>query len=312
LAGFVSWQPGYESNGAIDNVLASILSLHNLHSFSVTFSRAKTNLAIDQLTNLRQLSIFNHFRSPTFRDYISKFMPIVIANNPDLTHLDVHDTSRSEIEQRPSIHEVLGEVSQSSGPPLRLQHLGFSSCVIRLDLATMRHLKSLTSLKLCHYERSGAVSDHVRHVWITLLAEGMQLTALSTDCVDGTLLRYLASYSGLKTLKLKFYRGVDDLADQFFRDVLPNHINTLETLRLSPHFEGSWCLGSETLDLILQCHKLGELAFAMSSHSKLEESLVGSPCISLCCICAHCKIGFYAQQTRPAPSSMEVGIHFSN
>jgi hypothetical protein len=213
-------------------------------------------------------------------------MPLVIANNPDLTHLDVRGTDWNLSEQIPSLHEILGEISESSGPPLQLQHLGLLLCATRLDLATMRHLKSLTSLKLHHHrERNGPDSCNVHQIWDSLLAEGIRLTALNTDCMGSELLHYLASYSGLQILKLYSLTIADDLANEFFHDILPHHANTLETLRLDPKYEGPWCLESRNVDSILQCHKLVKLAFAMEFDGKYDEhgekSVVNSPCISL-------------------------------
>ena len=78
---------------------------------------------------------------------------------------------------------------------------------------------------------------------------------------------------GLKVLKLQSLVHVDDLANRFFRDILPNHADTLETLCLDPRYEGPWCLGSGTLDSVLQCHKLVELAFSLQLNllTALEE-----------------------------------------
>jgi hypothetical protein len=259
-------------------------------------------------------------------------MPIIIANNPDLTHLDVQGEWKRP-EQMPSLLELVGEISGSSGPPLQLQHLGVGShaihleikpCPTCLDPIPMRHLKSLTSLKLHHHGESGTMPAgcNVPHIWDALFAEGVWLTALNTDCMDSKLFRYLASYSGLKILQLQWLDLVDDLANEFFCDILSHHANTLETLRLDPQFEGPWCLGPGNVESILQCHKLVELAFAMElklwgkSQEEWEKEIeihpvVHSPCVSLHYIFAHLKLGYHAQRCRTSPPSISSGIYSS-
>jgi hypothetical protein len=215
-------------------------------------------------------------------------MPTVIANNPDLTHLDV----RAPIGHAPSLREILGEIPQSGGPPLQLQHLGLISCATSLDVVTLRHLQSLTSFKL-HDHRDDLDSCNV---WDALLSADVRLTALDTDCVGGKLLNYLASYSGLKILKLQSLFKADDLANQFFRDILPNHADSLETLRLDPQNESSWCLGSGTLDSVLQCHKLVKLGFAMvfdtsvASVEKWDKEIEIHPVVYSSFVSLRCKL----------------------
>jgi hypothetical protein len=242
----------------VDTVLTSISSLPCLQSFSITFTPlVNTGPAISQLKNIQRLAISHYGECGDLKSYIPDQVHRVIANSPGLTHLDI--TSGPSYGYYPSLRDLFAKLSKT-GVPLQLQHLGLSFWKLPVDTVTIPYLRSLTSLELYGYPLYGDI-ERCR-LWNNLLAEGVQLTELSSEEISDELLRYLVSYSGLKTLRLKSLNKAD-FADRFFHDVLPCHEDTLETLHLQPRFEGPWCFGRGNADSILKCQKLSVLVMSV-------------------------------------------------
>ncbi|KAJ7173242.1 hypothetical protein C8R46DRAFT_1255212 [Mycena filopes] len=80
----------------------------------------------------------------------------------------------------------------------------------------------------------------------------------------------LASYSGLRRLKLRYSGGAnqgesDRLADVFFESVLPQHVDSLVELSLSPGFEGRWSFGAHNVDILSRLRNLTHLEMTLNA-----------------------------------------------
>jgi hypothetical protein len=155
------------------------------------------------------------------------------------------------------------------------------ACFVKLDDVTLPHLQHLTSLSLINIEepynrrsRWGTEpsnlqlsKEHQTHgsslddIWKALKFSRIYLEELALDVVVPSFLEYLASYSGLKKLRLTedgFHGGnsSDSMARQFFSTPFTNHIQTLEDLSITAPFEGPWCFGPWNQAIFSRCTNL--------------------------------------------------------
>ncbi|KAJ3922664.1 hypothetical protein F5877DRAFT_2054, partial [Lentinula edodes] len=90
-----------------------------------------------------------------------------------------------------------------------------------------------------------------------------RITRLAHHDMD-KMLNYFQSYSGLESFILKgpiWYDPslYDSYAIKFYENVLPMHVETLETLELKPEFESKWCFGVDNIHVLRRCKRLRSL-----------------------------------------------------
>ncbi|KAJ6578343.1 hypothetical protein B0H19DRAFT_1253588 [Mycena capillaripes] len=98
-----------------------------------------------------------------------------------------------------------------------------------------------------------------------LQSAGIHLKQISGACVTQELLAYLASYSGLESLKIQSAAGKEALAYPFF-DTLLSHKHSLLSLQCPAYYEGEWCLKPYNLAIISQLHAMQHLEMNVNSY----------------------------------------------
>lgn len=104
-----------------------------------------------------------------------------------------------------------------------------------------------------------------RDTWESVLKSGCRLRDLkSPETAEPAFFRYLASYSGLRSLHLTYTPNIDQPAlrsaiDIFYEEVLPKHAGSLETLHITSSQSGAWSFGERFADFIGSSTKLTSL-----------------------------------------------------
>ena len=82
-----------------------------------------------------------------------------------------------------------------------LRRLRISLCIVRLNEASIPHIRNLTSFEWLYFEFR---QDHTitNQMWNTFLQEDIHVAELWTNRVNEALFQYLQSYHGLKKLRL--------------------------------------------------------------------------------------------------------------
>lgn len=264
-------------------VIDSLASLPSLTEFQLKLSyNSAGNLQLNRLSGLHKLIVSG--TCDNYRENVSKRLGELIAHSPQLEHLDLHNVQFFADEKQPTLHDLLEKVPRNR--PLRLKHLGLEGWCTRLDATTLPHLTSLGSFKLLH---NLVAKSHPKpsqqlcetcstndEIWNTLRKNGVVLSGLVTDLVTDGLLDYLSSYTGLESLKFTYatsstWQESDRLADKFYHNVLPRHVDSLAQLYIKPGFEGRWCFSQEIIPILSRCRKLLELTIGIKSNEVLGD-----------------------------------------
>ncbi len=200
-------------------------------------------------------------------DWLFSNLATLLASHSKLRSLDIKTTFRyaKSFDSVGSLHQLFPSLSTRP----RLLHLSFDSCPILFDEVTLHSLSYLTSFKLLHTRYKNLDASSPSDIWKAFVASGIHLQELEHDTITNSLLDYLLTYSGLKKLCLT-YLGSDELIlaqtyTRFFTDVLPNHQETLEELKLTPRFECQWCFGINNSFTVAKCTKLKHLSACVFS-----------------------------------------------
>ncbi|KIM44339.1 hypothetical protein M413DRAFT_379456 [Hebeloma cylindrosporum] len=287
----VEWKPGYkDGDWAQIDVMNALKTLPNLRVIILHASLFKVPPSLQDLSNIQKISACDVTvqHTPGILDNISK----LVAQSPKLTSIDMTGSARYAGGKCASLHDIFKHYPQGF-PPLQLQRLSLEYYLVKLDEVTLPHLRHLTSLNLMYieepfggrrrwgtHEPSGSESSEGNQtygstfddIWEALKISGIYLQELALDIVVPSFLEYLASYSGLKKLRLipgGFDEGdsSDSMANQFFSAPLTNHVQSLEYLSISALYEGSWCFGPWNQAIVSRCTNLKALEMAITSRS---------------------------------------------
>ncbi|KAF8149283.1 hypothetical protein K438DRAFT_1733783, partial [Mycena galopus ATCC 62051] len=119
-------------------------------------------------------------------------------------------------------------------------------------------------------------------IWTLLLSDPslhqLELKEITTDKVTNDLLTYLASYCGLRRLTLinpdgSSFSESDQLADVFYKTVLPLHADSLVELSCPSDYETRWSFGAHCLDTISRMHSAEKLEFSVNADDVLGADL---------------------------------------
>ncbi|KAJ7601887.1 hypothetical protein DFH06DRAFT_1153305 [Mycena polygramma] len=105
-------------------------------------------------------------------------------------------------------------------------------------------------------------------LWSLLQGRPIHLTEINTSIVTPSLIAYLASYSGLRTLTLtadKSAAASDRLADMFYETALAPHASTLVVLSCSAVHEGRWSFGPHNAPHIAALRNLTSLEMSVNA-----------------------------------------------
>ena len=274
------------------SIITGLTSLPLLESVELINKTAScTGLPLNQLAGLRRIVLSGYCDgSDAFRKNIVQQLGHVIANCPQLSHLEVKSglyRAHSAGDNTPTLHDLLGKVSPGTLLPLR--HLGLTDWRMRLDSITLPHLKSIASLKIDnnmlpltsnvtdsspshHSDKIPLLDDYSsenHEIWETLQKEGIYPIRITTDIIDHALLNYLASHPGLEELTFTYANSSnrtksDELANKFYWRVLPKHIASLTKLTIRAAFEGNWCFGRHNVSIISRAQELVHLAVGLN------------------------------------------------
>ncbi|KIJ90274.1 hypothetical protein K443DRAFT_660925 [Laccaria amethystina LaAM-08-1] len=156
---------------------------------------------------------------------------------------------------------------------------------LSLDATVLPHLRSLISLTT---EGIFSPQDQVSgnqgagfssgNVWSVLQLEKIHLQEIVTDDVQLGLIEYLASFSGLRRLRLTqapSYRTLPQMSDQlaikFYEQALQNHIHSLDSLKINTNYEGNWSFTSHCSSIIKKCTRLTFLKLSINFEDMAEE-----------------------------------------
>jgi hypothetical protein len=266
-----SWNiEGSDEEWAICAVMESLSSLPSLTDFQLSCRHHLTFvLPLHLISGLRRITI-NGGRSAQ-----------TIAHSPELSILYVDSGMGDNDGEIPSLNDLLSYHGSERVLPLR--HLFLQSWDPCLDNVPLSHFKLLRSFTLCTYRHHRQASDS-GPLWKAFLTEGISLEKLSTDEVNSELMDFIASFSGLRHLTLsglglQSRKASDDVADMFFRHVLPVHRSTLRSLHLRAAYEGNWCFSEANAAAILDCRKLRDLSIALHWEYYDERNIQRSPVV---------------------------------
>lgn len=271
--------------------MKALSSLSNLSSATFSVAFCKVLLPFHLFPALRQISLVG--TCEIYHDDTLDNLAKLVAKTPSLNSIDIASNWRCNqpINKSQSLHELFKYYPRNV-PPLRLRHLGLTTCLVRLDEFTLPHLRQLTSLELTsiedpytrqryvkedEYEEGGLLNEQKQYgsslddVWKTLKDAEVHLEEITVDVVVPALLDYLHSYSGLKKLVMKpggFTDGIrsDAMASEFFATSLVKHKISLQELAIQALYEGDWCFSSSNLSAISACQGLQTLKMSIISN----------------------------------------------
>ena len=285
----IRWKPVQkDGDWAQKDVMNALKTLPNLRDLLLHTGSCKFPFPLHDLSGIREISVCttSETHNAETLDNIAK----LVARSPKITSIDIASSyySGEPLDKHQSLHQLFEYYPQSSSR-LRLRYLSLRTCLVKLDDVTLPHLQHLTSLSLMNikdpYNRRSpwgnvasnsqskdeqAYGSCLDDIWKALKSSKIFLEELALDIVVPSFLEYLASYAGLKKLRLisgGFCEGSssDSMARQFFSTPFINHVQSLEDLSICTPYEGSWCFGPWNQTIISRCINLKTLHVAIVS-----------------------------------------------
>jgi hypothetical protein len=284
----IRWRPLHkDGDWAQKDVMDALKTLPNLRVLLLHTTDCNFPFPLHDLSGIQEISI--HGRSEKSNAEILDNVAKLVARSPKITSIDINsDSSYYAADKSQSLHQIFKHYPQNFSP-LRLRHLSLRACFVKLDDVTLPHLQHLTSLSLVNIEdphnrmrwaaepsnlqlskEQQIYGSSIDDIWKALKNSRIYLEELALNIVVPSFLEYLASYSGLKKLRLTasgFHEGTssDSMARQFFSTPFLNHIQSLEDLRISALFEGYWCFGPWNQAIVSRCTNLKSFGMAIVS-----------------------------------------------
>jgi hypothetical protein len=186
-----------------------------------------------------------------------------IANNPGLLHLNIGGQFLDEGKDATLLPEIFAFVPLEQ--TMCLQRLELSWFQIQNWAPILRHLQQLESLRLYGHRQIYGTDS----IWMSLSESGVNLRHIDVDYVDGGLLNYLASFSGLKTLRITASYLPHDVvtgehAFSFFTTILPRHAQSLESITILVHPQDKFCFHTDYSSSLLCCQQLTSLSLSIA------------------------------------------------
>ncbi|KAF8968547.1 hypothetical protein BDZ97DRAFT_1915995 [Flammula alnicola] len=304
------WKPEKYDEEWAQNVVVDVLeSLPALQKLDVMLVHSRIALPLELLPNIREISLQEHSglldKSHNSQTFTSLAKMIARLPPGQLTGVHIErEWTPGGAPEAPGLHDLF-QFCSADAPPVQLRHLGVKYSFVKLDQLTAPHFRHLTSLALINVmepteipvvrrqphlkalnphklepevlARQRRVGSTLSQFWLALHREGIHLESIRLDDVVPGFIEYLTFYSGIKVLDIvtaKFRNAVesDEAANQFFRDPLANHVDSLEELHIYASYEGLWCFGEHNSTSISNCKRLRILSVCVLSDG-LETSL---------------------------------------
>ena len=255
------------------DALASLPFLNDLHLSCWPVSNPSL-----QLRRLPHLEHLTFTREPWQDNDCITIVPIAKLINwsqPKLTTLLIDDHRYCDNRNVSNLNDFLLEISKSS-VFLKITHLTLKGLFVKLDATVLPHLRSVISLTT---EGVHSPQDQVSgNIWSVLRLEKIHLQEIVTDDVQLALIEYLASFSGLRRLKLTEAPSYgtppqvsDELASKFYERALQDHIHSLDSLEINTNYEGNWSFANHWSSIIKKCTRLTLLKLSINSEGMAEE-----------------------------------------
>lgn len=240
------------------------------------------------MNDLDTLSLYfaTRIEAPSYFELTQRFQKISVVTE---SLEDILDPLGNLIAQSPDLHTLDLRVWERG--PLDLDKLlsGFPSMYyianLRLHVWTwsfasnVTPLKGLTSLHILNtrWEHDDA---HETRLWTALKHHRILLRELAAN-VTFAVLEYIASYSGLRRLKLCLHdRSANSLASRFFECALLMHSESLEELTVKVRAYSAadrWYFGKSIAPHIARCQNLRSLSVSIYIGRTLGERTVSNP-----------------------------------
>ena len=236
--------------------LAAIPSLEELH---ITFNHWTVNsmFPFDKFSNLRVLDVAEtqSVRQHPFSTIVN--IRRAIQASPRLTQLRVMVPT---VGQMPTLDDLIA-------PPveIRLERMRMLDSACFAFSMCLDALFSLTSVNIPNHNEACTAS-----FWAALAHTHVQLLCVSVQELTCGLLKYLESYSGLQSMRIKGGASSSDarkFLSRFFTDVVPKHRLSLSTISAEvlpcrDFFQAvhPYALGREHVEAIAQCPMLSRLS----------------------------------------------------
>jgi hypothetical protein len=266
---FYSWahDPFRDPSSYLFSIADTLSSLPKLKYLKVRINLININPAEHQLPplrnfkNLSALSVSSKGRIPAA--YCEDEIRPVVEASPRLASFSLRCLSKTA-----AVHTILGKEPRPRLVELTLR--GVPLPPEGLKLLCSQNLQSL-SLSTGPGYRSTYVAWSL--LWLALRETGVQLLSLLVAGFEGAIdemFSYLISYSKLRKLSLlriqTDQQTTEDAAGHiFWREVVPQHKDSLIELAVHPVHEGAWCYGPAASSAIQQCASLQKLALGVCS-----------------------------------------------
>jgi hypothetical protein len=233
----------YDPDWLINSLMQTVACLPRLTKLEVRDYICEVRIPLGHFANLSKLSVssipFNHVAF-----FISQ-MSTVIANSPQLKSLDVMTKGSSfnnaPLEPLLTLNDLFAKTSTKT--PLCLEHLSLNFMDATVNQETLPHLMHLSSF---WFQAPHGGHSVAQSVWTSFLVHNIKLSdvEISGIITEETML-YLSSFSGLKRLVVGAVVVHPDvimknLENMLFTAVLPKHVNSLQTLKITGDGEKQW------------------------------------------------------------------------
>ncbi|KAF9260811.1 hypothetical protein L218DRAFT_560800 [Marasmius fiardii PR-910] len=199
---------------------------------------------------LESLSIFHRTGTDYahVHDYIST-ISIVLAHNLHMSHLELSLPACRHFEVNPLPFAELFRL-RSIPQTLQLRSLTLRGWRIELTPEVISHLQSLHSLEILD-----EIEAHSPEFWRVLQIKNIHPRRITAFSPNSNLLDYLETSSGLEALKFLDHSWLSEeeseqLAQRFYRTVLPKHKATLRELSVLSGGPDPWNIKGWNLDVL--------------------------------------------------------------
>jgi hypothetical protein len=211
--------------------MQAVACLPKLTELDIQARAYKSHILFGLFANLSKLSVTCEAHADV--PFLISQMATAIANSPHLRSLRVICPNGFPL---PTLDGLFAKLSSENPLPLEHLHIGYMDATV--DPETLPHLTRLDSFNFQFDE------DDLSGVWTTFLVNNIKLSDVEIQgIITEEIVSYLLSFSGLKRLAISvenYSIAPENVKDMFLMDVLPKHVDSLQTLRILDDGESEW------------------------------------------------------------------------
>ncbi|KAF9532566.1 hypothetical protein CPB83DRAFT_846985 [Crepidotus variabilis] len=265
-----------DSQWLLSLVLRTIETVQNLRELLINGHIFDHGIHFESLNSLESLSILDF-------DQVGENLPAsvseLIPSCPHLISLEIHNPyGHNSWSKTHSLQALLGKLYEKQD----FRRLSLHGFMVAFNHSTLRHIKNLVSLSItgqrdhCPDATHGKgapctdICDSSPSLWAALFESGIYLEEVEHDWISESLIEYLSSFSGLRTLQLQVQQFENHLqADaaklEFFSRAFPKHASSLEMFIIDSTAESQWRCTPDFLQHIIGCPRLKRVGFGVDS-----------------------------------------------